>query len=53
MSIKNELSSYEKNIYNIYLKTSRESKGYTPRKNFDNLKEDVYVNLKNRSIYIF
>ena len=49
MSIKNELSSYEKNIYNIYLKTSRESKGYTPRKNFDNLKEDVYVNLKKIS----
>ena len=45
----NELSLFEKNIYNTYLKVSRETKGYKPRKNFNNLDDAKYVLLKKIS----
>ena len=45
----NELSMFEKNIYNIFLKTSRDKKGFTPRKNFDKLDDTQYVTLKKIS----
>ena len=45
----NKLSVFEKNIYNIYLKTSRNKKGFTPRKNFDKLDDTQYVTLKKIS----
>lgn len=43
------LSSYEQNIYNAYLKTVRLNKGYTPRKNFNNLNDEKYVLVKKVS----
>ena len=30
----NKLSLYEQNVYNTYLKITRNNKGFTPRKNF-------------------
>ena len=45
----NELSLFEKNIYNTYLKVSRKTKGYKPRKNFNNLDDAKYVLLKKIS----
>ena len=41
-----ELSVFEKNIYNLYLKTSRNKKGFTPRKDFQKLDDTKYVLLK-------
>ena len=43
------LSLFEKNIYNIYLKTVRKNKGFTPRKKFDNFNDEKYVLLKKIS----
>lgn len=43
------LSSYEQNIYNAYLKTVRLNKGYTPRRNFNNLDDEKYVLVKKVS----
>ena len=45
----NELSVFEQNIYNTYLKVTRQGKGYTPRLNFKNLNEEKYVLLKKIS----
>ena len=45
----NELSLFEKNIYNTYLKVTRDTKGYKPRKNFNNLDDAKYVVLKKIS----
>ena len=45
----NELSMFEKNIYNIFLKTSRDKKGFTPRKDFKKLDDTKYVLLKKIS----
>jgi hypothetical protein len=45
----NELSMFEKTIYNTYLKTSRNKKGFTPRKDFKNLDDEKYVLLKKIS----
>jgi len=45
----NELSMFEETIYNTYLKTSRNKKGFTPRKNFKNLDDEKYVLLKKIS----
>jgi hypothetical protein len=45
----NELSIFEKNIYNIYLKTTRDKKGFTPRKDFQKLDDTRYVLLKKIS----
>ena len=44
-----ELSVFEENIYNTYLKTIRNNKGYTPRKDFKNLEDEKYVLLKRIS----
>ena len=44
-----ELSVFEKNIYNLYLKTSRNKKGFTPRKDFQKLDDTKYVLLKKIS----
>jgi len=44
-----QLSVYEQNIYNAYLKTVRLNKGYTPRKNFNNLDDEKYVLIKRVS----
>ena len=45
-----KLSMFEQDIYNTYLKTSRNKKGFTPRKKFDNLDDEKYVLLKKISI---
>ena len=45
-----ELSMFEQNIYNTYLKTSRNKKGFTPRKKFDNLDDKKYALLKKISL---
>jgi len=45
----NKLSVFEKKIYNIYLKTSRNKKGFTPRKDFKKLDDTKYVLLKKIS----
>ncbi len=45
----NQLSVYEQNIYNTYLKTTRRHKGFTPRKNFNNLDDEKYVLVKKVS----
>ena len=45
----NDLSLFEKNIYNTYLKVTRDTKGYNPRKNFNNLDDAKYVVLKKIS----
>ena len=44
-----QLSVYEQNIYNTYLKTTRTHKGFTPRKNFKNLDDEKFVLLKKVS----
>ena len=44
-----ELSVFEQAIYNTYLKTARNKKGFTPRKNFKNLDDEKYVLLKRIS----
>ena len=46
----NNLSVFEKNIYNIYLKTSRDKKGFTPRKDFKKLDDTKYVLLKKQDV---
>ena len=43
------LSMFEKNIYNMYLKTSRNKKGFTPRKDFQKLDDTKYTLLKKIS----
>ena len=45
-----KLSMFEETIYNTYLKTSRNKKGFTPRKKFDNLDDKKYVLLKKISL---
>tara|TARA_Y100000310_G_scaffold305372_1_gene345477 strand:- start:926 stop:1567 length:642 start_codon:yes stop_codon:yes gene_type:complete len=45
----NELSMFEQNIYNTYLKTSRNKQGFTPRKNFKDLNDEKYTLLKKIS----
>jgi len=45
----NELSMFEQTIYNTYLKAVRSKKGFTPRKNFNNLDDEKYVLLKKIS----
>jgi len=40
------LSAFEKNIYNTYLKAARNKKGFTPRKEFKTLSNTKYVLLK-------
>ena len=45
----NNISIYEQNIYNTFLKTSRRNKGFTPRKKFDSLDDETYVLLKKVS----
>ena len=45
----NKLSLYEQNIYNTFLKTVRLNKGFTPRKNFNNLDNEKYVLVKKVS----
>lgn len=42
----NHISQYEQNIYNHFLKTSRQGKGYRPRKDFNNFPDEKYVILK-------
>jgi len=44
-----KLSFFEQSIYNVYLKAQRNKKGFTPRKNFDNLNDEKYVLLKKIS----
>ena len=44
-----QLSVYEKNIYNTYLKVSRSGKGFRYRKNFDNISDEKYTYLKKIS----
>jgi len=44
-----KLSMAEQAIYNTYLKTVRNKKGFTPRKNFNNLDDEKYVLLKRIS----
>jgi len=43
------LSIYEQNIYNAYLKTTRRNKGFTPRRNFNELDSEKYVLIKKVS----
>lgn len=45
----NELTLFEKNIYNTYLKVSRSNKGFKPRQNFNNFDDTKYVLLKKIS----
>ena len=45
----NQLSVYEQNIYNAYLKTTRANKGFTPRKKFNNLDDEKFVLVKKVS----
>ena len=47
--IDNQLSVYEQNIYNAYLKTTRVNKGFTPRKKFNNLDDEKFVLVKKVS----
>ena len=49
MSTVGELSLYEQKIYNTFLKTTRQQKGFTPRKNFKNLDNEQYVLIKKVS----
>lgn len=49
MSPDGELSLYEQNIYNTFLKTTRQQKGFTPRKNFKNIDDEQYVLIKKVS----
>lgn len=44
-----ELSVYEKNIYNTYLKISRRGRGFKYRKNFDNLSDENFTYIKKIS----
>ena len=44
-----ELSVYEKNIYNTFLKVSRDGKGFRYRKNFDNLSDEKFTYIKKIS----
>ena len=41
-----KLSIYEQNIYNTFLKVSREGKGFRYRKNFDNIV--LYLDFLNK-----
>ena len=43
MTDQDQLSIYEQNIYNTYLRTARKNKGFTPRKNFKDLDNEKYV----------
>jgi len=45
----NQLSVYEQNIYNAYLKATRVNKGFTPRKKFNNLDDEKFVLVKKVS----
>ena len=45
----NELSVYERNIYNTFLKISRSGKGFRVRKNFDNLSDEKFTYIKKIS----
>jgi hypothetical protein len=44
-----ELSVYEQNIYNTFLKVSRDGKGFRYRKNFDNLSDEKFTYIKKIS----
>ena len=45
----NKLSLYEQTVYNAYLKITRLNKGFTPRKNFNNLSNENFVLIKKVS----
>ena len=45
----NKLSIYEQAVYNTYLKITRTNKGFTPRKNFNNISDENFVLLKKVS----
>lgn len=45
----NKLSLYEQNVYNTYLKITRNNKGFTPRKNFKNINNETFVLIKKVS----
>ena len=49
MTDQDQLSIYEQNIYNTYLRTARKNKGFTPRKNFKDLDNEKYVLIKKVS----
>jgi len=42
----NTLTCYEQTVYNIFLKSSRRGKGFTPRKKFNNIQDETYVAVK-------
>lgn len=44
-----KLSVYEQNIYNTFLKVSREGKGFRYRKNFNNISDEKYNYIKKIS----
>ena len=44
-----KLSIYEQNIYNTFLKVSRDGKGFRYRKNFDNISDEKYTYIKKIS----
>jgi len=46
-----ELTENQKKIYNIYIKNSRYGKPYQYRKNFDDISEHIYFNLKKLDIF--
>ena len=43
----NKLSLYEQTVYNTYIRITRLNKGFTPRKNFNNLKNGKAVSIKS------
>lgn len=48
-----ELSDFEKNIYNTFLKVSRKvhNQPYSIRKNFDDIDEHLYINIKKLAVF--
>lgn len=48
----NQLTNFEKQIYNCYLKNMRKGEPYTPRKDFSDIKSDTTVSLKKISYFL-
>ena len=49
MTVEKNLTVQEQHTYNTYLKSTRKNKGFTPRKNFDDIEDEKYIAIKKIS----
>ena len=49
MTVEKNLTIQEQHTYNTYLKSTRKNKGFTPRKNFDDIEDEKYIAIKKIS----